>query len=632
MFSSQASIISHNVDTVLKFKEGKIIATPFRGRLINVIDSRKSEFFNKLMINKTKRILIVTLEMYNKTLIINKEFNRTIAKVSETRELVLTLDRVEKTYVLDPTYKTRIIYTLASKVVIFSGILQNKINAKKEEKIEIAGLESLYEKILGVESLTNLFKTFNEQFQIEVSLPSEDEIQALKDSHQVVVLNHLREGLRTQVSLLRGIKFVYQDQINIHKQYIEGEVEKLINKYDLKERDLIEIRLISKFIVDFWYYNGLKDTPAENNSAFVNELFQSIWLAYLRSNFSPSEFSHLLTSDAGFNTCKLRNAASHIFSYWSTSKDYIQVQNLILFPHVEEALKGYQVHPPKIQNKESGSFILFDRLNNPVAILNTQKEKSVREVAAYTLDREFTGIPPTTLTAEFPLCNKDENGAPTLYNSIEKLMGNIQGPQRSRSIRTFFLDDEKNPYGWAWRKIALQDIRFLNCGRQLTDVLITQYGDSETHGKIIPIEHGSCFPVDASSLSFPWMDLPCSRGKFSKSELDYINDIWILDDKSILERLKIEIPAIERFIIVESLLNLGANAGLSAFDIGQIMITGPGINYKKNAWHLDQGKKSFFESVICQRILVYKETIVSVTTELVNQRLINLQNRRVLSF
>lgn len=114
-------------------------------------------------------------------------------------------------------------------------------------------------------------------------------------------------------------------------------------------------------------------------------------------------------------------------------------------------------------------------------------EGALREVAAYLLDYPsdecrskdgtgFSSVPPTALVRSFHMGNEPKIG------SLQMFVEN-QGSCEDMGPRAFPVKEVQ--------KIAVLDIRLANADRHAGNILVCQDGD---HMRLIPIDHGYCFP------------------------------------------------------------------------------------------------------------------------------------------
>lgn len=132
-------------------------------------------------------------------------------------------------------------------------------------------------------------------------------------------------------------------------------------------------------------------------------------------------------------------------------------------------------------------------------------------------------------------------------------------------------------------KIAILDLRLMNLDRNEQNILVNLVTKKiEKNGKIVngkyysltPIDHGLCIPDNLAVCSFDlcWLGWRQASQPFSKKSMDYINEIDVMKDISMLEATFRFRPICLRNIrITTILLQKGANQGLTLEQIGQIL-------------------------------------------------------------
>lgn len=215
-------------------------------------------------------------------------------------------------------------------------------------------------------------------------------------------------------------------------------------------------------------------------------------------------------------------------------------------------------------------------------------ESAIREVVAYLLDEKgFSAVPPTTFvevvhpyfsrrdmkemeidasTGNVPIQNVTQHVGDKKFiikhGSIQKF---VEGAEEASDFGPKLFPDEEV------RKIAILDLRILNCDRNEGNILVRK----EKGGlHLIPIDHGLCFPdcFQACTYDLVWMEWPQAKKKWTPTELDYISRI---NPKADVERLtkhfKFRDICLRNFRIAETTLKKGALAGLTLFEIGALL-------------------------------------------------------------
>jgi len=219
-------------------------------------------------------------------------------------------------------------------------------------------------------------------------------------------------------------------------------------------------------------------------------------------------------------------------------------------------------------------------------------ESAVREVAVYLLDqcnlKYSAGVPPTTFVEIIHpyFTNRDmkekeittnpnmqashflqfTNGAKKIIIKHGSLQQFVQGAEEASDFApTKFPDDEV-------RKIAILDLRILNCDRNEGNILVKRGNNKEL--QLIPIDHGLCFPdsFEANIYDIIWMEWPHVHKPWTLTELDFIRKI---DPKADIEKLtkhfKFRDICLRNFRIAETVLKKFALAGLTIHEIGTFM-------------------------------------------------------------
>lgn len=225
----------------------------------------------------------------------------------------------------------------------------------------------------------------------------------------------------------------------------------------------------------------------------------------------------------------------------------------------------------------------------------------LRERVAYLLDKDHLANVPYTVIASF---------AHNIFNSSKSLTGSFQmfakGCQHlldtipksfidtivtngslTSYFKSFFVDDSARISVEQIHALAIFDIRVLNCDRHLKNALV------DSCLKLYPIDHGLILPTEAKKMKFEWMRLSQSKQPFSNEILKYIESLDEEGDAAILHENKIEKEAIIRMRIAYKLLKIAAKAGMTAYEIGDLM----------------KGRKetSYFETTLCRHIISLRE-------------------------
>lgn len=218
-----------------------------------------------------------------------------------------------------------------------------------------------------------------------------------------------------------------------------------------------------------------------------------------------------------------------------------------------------------------------------------------RELAAYIMDyQNFCKVPTTTLVnCEHPCFHypsktiKGAKGDP--FPKLGSLQHFVRNGELFEDIGPSLLSD------FEVQKIAMFDIRILNCDRNAANILAVAAHDShsgsesegedmvfdheEHHSKVeyelIPIDHGYCMPPKLCIYEWDWVWLsyPQVSRPVTPELKAYINSI---DIAALLTSLKEQVNISEDCLylleITHNLLRQGVNAGLTLKEIAQIIV------------------------------------------------------------
>ncbi len=285
----------------------------------------------------------------------------------------------------------------------------------------------------------------------------------------------------------------------------------------------------------------------------------------------------------------------------------------------------------------SGSYILVNRKGDPLAIFKPAEEEAgnpanpkgfsekiahgilrqfritpgtsyQRERVAYLLDKDHFSQVPATFIAHMPRKYFSKFGTfeedSLIKGSFQKFILGCKEAWDYYQILPSFLSSasgHKIP-SHEIHKIAILDIRMLNCDRHMKNFLI----DNDWHAH--PIDHGYTLPGNASNLRFNWMNFTQAKAPFSQEALNYIHR---LDPDSDIALIKRKVPSLDsaalfRVKVATLLLKKAAAKGLSAYQIGALMIGSHPESLMSLLNHflpIATGRSSYFEINICQPLL-----------------------------
>lgn len=311
------------------------------------------------------------------------------------------------------------------------------------------------------------------------------------------------------------------------------------------------------------------------------------------------------------------------------------LKDLVKRPEVAEAklaLKKGQT-PELLSDGVNGSYILKDRNGSPLGIFKpreqevgcsqnpkhfalmgdlVQKQFGIkpgtsyqRERVAYLLDQEgFANVPKTDIAR---IAKRHfryyEEGHYT--GSFQRFIPGCKHAWDHYQILPSFLSSARGHLipEHEIHKIAILDIRLLNCDRHLQNFLVDDKWN--TH----PIDHGYTLPSNASSLRFNWMNFSQSKTAFTDEECEYIQSLDVNRDLALIKKKipSISAEALFRFKIASLLLKKAAERGLTPYQIGELMIGKSPDNM--SAWInyflpvAATNKPSYFETRICKPLI-----------------------------
>lgn len=215
------------------------------------------------------------------------------------------------------------------------------------------------------------------------------------------------------------------------------------------------------------------------------------------------------------------------------------------------------IAPEKIEHGTFETYFLKDRQGANLAVFKPIRfklnQESLREVAAYRLDKDgFAGVPPTVLaTFSHPLFGDDRTGSCQLFVEGIKV-SDLRGPL------------ELVPASEV-RHLAILDIRTFNPDRHSSNVL---YADQ----KLIPIDHNLILPSGLYGGHFVWQYWPQAKTHFTPLEKAYIASFNPEEERlMLLNEFKIDERACNLFFIASLLLQQGALHDLTPFDLSELI-------------------------------------------------------------
>ncbi|KAL0703108.1 hypothetical protein Bca4012_069533 [Brassica carinata] len=233
-----------------------------------------------------------------------------------------------------------------------------------------------------------------------------------------------------------------------------------------------------------------------------------------------------------------------------------------------------KIFAQKISRATNGAYFLMDEKMRKVAVFKPEDEedgrwrkgeKANREVAAYLLDfpkdREgdgFGGVPPTTMVRCMDF--KGDREKRWTKGSLQQFIPNkkwyVHG-ERSEAI--FSVQD--------FQKMTLLDIRYGNTDRNQENIL-------NKEGKLIPIDHGECFPTEFYHYRLDWTIWKMAEIPYLAEMVEYVKTLDVDKDLEILRTNGIELGDRATFVfrVQHMVLKLGVLGGNVPKDIGNLLI------------------------------------------------------------
>jgi hypothetical protein len=129
-------------------------------------------------------------------------------------------------------------------------------------------------------------------------------------------------------------------------------------------------------------------------------------------------------------------------------------------------------------------------------------------------------------------------------------------------------------------RIGILDIRIINMDRNDGNILIVKTKqrqdrpEKSSRYSLVPIDHGLSFPdrLEVAEEDIVWMGWPQAKEPFGEEELKYIKNLsWEKDQKMLVKTLGMRKHELRLMWVMYRLLQLGASAGLTLFQIGEIL-------------------------------------------------------------
>lgn len=206
-------------------------------------------------------------------------------------------------------------------------------------------------------------------------------------------------------------------------------------------------------------------------------------------------------------------------------------------------------------------------------------EGAMREVAAYLLDHPmegrrsssrkhatgYAGVPPTMMVR----CAHDAFRYSEDSWEKKAKLGSLQ-----QFVRAFGSCEDMGCANFQVEevhKIAVLDMRLANTDRNGGNILVCR--DENNDIKLVPIDHGYCFPEKFEDVTFEWIYWSQAELPFSPATLEYIASLNAEEDLALLQKhgWSMRTACKRVFRLSTMLLKKGAAAGLTPFQIGSMM-------------------------------------------------------------
>merc|ERR1719353_1545043 len=129
-------------------------------------------------------------------------------------------------------------------------------------------------------------------------------------------------------------------------------------------------------------------------------------------------------------------------------------------------------------------------------------------------------------------------------------------------------------------RVGILDLRIINMDRNDGNLLIVKTKqrqdrpEKSSRYSLVPIDHGLSFPdrLEVAEEDIVWMGWPQAKEPFGEEELKYIESLsWEKDQKMLVKTLGMRKHELRLMWVMYRLLQLGASAGLTLFQIGEIL-------------------------------------------------------------
>jgi hypothetical protein len=273
---------------------------------------------------------------------------------------------------------------------------------------------------------------------------------------------------------------------------------------------------------------------------------------------------------------------------------------------IDEAIKALEdgIKPHLVEDGLGGTYFVKDSRGNSIAVFKPRDEEplapnnpkvharsgsinglkegvlvgeaAINEYTAFLADQANgpalrAGVCPTALVrmedSAFHAANEDRHSA---FRKIKDKVGSFQ-MFAQHDCTSEDLGPSLFPADQVHRLAAL-DIRLCNTDRHAGNILVQKQGGKVT--ELVPIDHGYALPAAVGEASFEWLSWPAARQPFGEA---IRREILCIDVEALEAILKRRIPVLRpeclrTLRVCTLLLQRGVEAGLTAYDIGSLMI------------------------------------------------------------
>lgn len=273
---------------------------------------------------------------------------------------------------------------------------------------------------------------------------------------------------------------------------------------------------------------------------------------------------------------------------------------------IEEAIKALEdgIKPHLVEDGLGGTYFVKGRRGDSIAVFKPRDEEplapnnpkehasrgsitglkegvlvgeaAINEYTAFLLDQAAgasmrAGVCPTALVrmedSAFHFANEDRHSA---FRKIKDKVGSFQ-VFAQHDCTSEDMGPGLFPVDQVHRLAAL-DIRLCNTDRHAGNILVQTRGGEVTG--LVPIDHGYGLPAAVGEATFEWLSWPAAKEPFGEA---IRRDILTIDVEATEALLRRRVPMMRAECLrtlraCTALLQRGVEAGLTAYDIGTLMI------------------------------------------------------------